>query len=399
VEYLPVAGAAENVGIVDLLVGPVTSTVWVKNFNAKPSQVTLRISDAEQQVLMGRGETKQITFNTPPGVAELEIKEKDGLLADNMAWTSAPEKNRIRMLIITNDKDEFDDSNFRVAMNVISKNFPTTFDIQYAMPPKVPQLDHDIYVVDAAELNKILPQYVKELKDQISKGASLIVVAQQDLFSLDWLGLLPVTYVKEFEGGRASLVPESLPALTEDIDFGQVSSYLRVAATPDATVVVKTEQDPVIALRREGKGFILYYGLDDTKSSFSKDPGYPVFWRRAFDVLTERPSLANLNVRTGTLLALPRAAAIKTPDGTVTVAMLPILRTGLYTLPDRTIAANILSPGESSLTVPGNVSKQRSQADGEQSEKVPQELLDYFLWGATALLILEILYIKFRGDC
>jgi hypothetical protein len=398
VEYLPVTGGVENVGIIDLLVGPVTSTVWLKNYDARPAQVTLKISDAEQQVLMARGETKQVTFKTPPGVAELTIKEDDGLLADNKAWTSSPEKNKIRMLVITNNQAAVAKSNFLLALNVISKNFPTSFDISYGIPPKIPTLDHDIYVVDDAKLEFILPGYVKDLKEKVSQGAGLIVMQQPDVFALDWLGLLPVKGIADSQGGRASIVPAETNQLTQDIDFGQASGYLRVQATDDAAVVAKTEQDSIIAMRREGRGLVLYYGIDDARTSFSNDPAYPVFWRRAFDLLTERPSLANLNVRTGSMLSLPKPATIKTPDGKMTAALFPIDRAGLYVLADRTVAANMLSPGESAATTPENVTKARLVATASGSEKAPKELTDYFLWAAVIILFLEILYVKWRGD-
>ncbi len=399
IEYRPVTGGTRNVGIIDLQPGPVTSSVWVKNYDARPADVTLRISDAKQQLLLAPGETKEVTFKTPAGVAELKLEPDDDLLVDNAAWVSAPEKTTIKMLVITNEKARVERSNFLLALNVISKNFPTTFDIRYAVPPQIPALDHDVYVIDQASLQFILPGYIRDLQKKTAEGAAVIVFQQEGLFAIDWQGLLPVSPANDTNGLRTQLLPSSMKTLTNDIEFGQVGSYLRVVATPDASVLAATATaDPIIVTRRIEKGHVLYYGLDDTKASFSKDPSYPVFWRRTFDLLTNRPSLENLNVRTGNVLTLPRAVKIKTPDGSKTASILPLDKAGLYTLPDRTIAVNLLSDRESNILTTENVTASRAATGEKTSEKAPKDLTDWALWAAIAVLLFEILYVKYRGD-
>ncbi len=398
VDYLPVAGGSRNAGIIDLLVGPVSSSVWIKNYEQRPVELTLSISDAEQKLLLARGETKEVSFTTPAGVTELKIREQDDLAADNLAWISTPEKNRIKLLTITNDERGIKTSNLLLALSVIAKNFPTSFDISYTNPPKSPSMNHDVYIVSRANLDFLLPGYVKELQEKVEQGAGLLIIDQPALFSLDWLDLLPVEPAPESQGTRATILPGEQSGLTTEIEFGQAASYTRVAAKEGGVVLAKAENgDPIIVLRRKGRGIVLYYGLDDQKASFSKDPSYPVFWRRIFDLLTDRPSLANLNVRTGSVLALPKTTTIKTPTESVTTQLLPLDRAGLYILPDRTIAANLLSDAESSIIVPESVQRSSAEGDGK-TEKAPKELTLFLLWGAVALLLLEILYLKYRGD-
>lgn len=398
VDYLPVSGGRENVGIIDLLIGPVNSRMWIKNYNVRPTEVTLKISDAEQEILLGKGETREIEFKTPVGVAELEILENDDFMADNKAWSSTPEKNTISMMVLTNNKEAVEQSNFMVALDIIAKNFPTSFQIEYSEPPKIGALNHDIYVVYDASVDFILPGYVRDIQEKVSEGASLLVFSQEDMFSLEWQNLLPVEPAQSGDGGRSSIIPDELQSLTQDVQFGQVSSYFRVQATEDATIVAKTETDPLVALRREGRGIVFYYGINDKQSAFSTDPSYPIFWRRTFDLLTERPSLANLNVRTGSILALQKETNIKTPAGDITTNLLPIEHAGLYILPDRTIAANLVSDRESSIVAPVNVTASDGGSGEETVEEVPKELTRYLLWGAIIFLLLELLYVKFRGD-
>lgn len=397
VTFHPIAGGAGNIGIIDLVVGPGLSSLWVKNYEPRPAEVTLAISDTEQTLLLGPRETKEITFNTPGGVAEIALKEKDALAVDNTVWTSAPEKNRIKVLIITNDRAAVDRSRFLVALEVIGNNFPTEFDVEYAVPPKVPALDHDVYVLYRVDPQFVLPGYVKDILDQVGEGAALLLFPDLRLFSLEWQGLLPVA-PGNGTGGRAQVSAETANLLTQDIQFGQVSGYTPVAVTETGSVLAGTPTDPLIVLGRHERGNILYFGLDEERSSFSNDPSYPVFWRRAFDLLTHRPSLENLNLRTGSLLSLPRATKVKGPEGTFTVNLLPLERAGLYTLPDRTIAVNMLSDAESALTAPENVTGSLGGAGEEQVEKAPKELVGVAAWAFLAVLLLELLYVKYRGD-
>lgn len=398
INYLPVEGGEENVGIIDLLIGPVTSSVWVKNYNKRPAEVTLRISDADQQLLLARGETKEVSFSTPSGIAEISLLEKDDLMIDNKVWSSAPEENTVKVLVITNDKSSVEHSNMLVALDVISKNFPTKFNIEYAIPPKIPKLDYDIYLIQGATLNLILPGHIKALKEEVRKGAAVIIRDQEALFSIDWQGLLPVTPRNSTLGTRSTVVPGSSSSLVEDIQFGQVNSYRRVEARDGSVIIAKTEQDPIIIMSRLEKGITLFYGLNAESSSFNKDPSYPVFWRRMMDLLTERPSLSNLNLRTGNILALQKESAVKTPRGSITGSLIPVEQAGLYVLPDRTVAANMLSDAESNLATTGNQSKIDSFESDESTETLPKELSRYALWVAIAFLFLELLYLKFRGD-
>ncbi len=399
VTYLPVTDGSENVGIIDLLVGPVTSKLWVKNYEARPIERTLSISDAKQQLLLGPGESKEITFNTPPGVAKITLERAGGaddLSVDDTVWTSTPAKNTVKLLIITNNKRAVEQSHLLTALKVIQQNFPTKFDIQWAEPPKMPKLDHDVYLFDQANLDFILPGYIKKLKEKVVQGASLIII-QDDPFGLDWQGLLPVAPANQSAGSRQSITGAQ-SSLTQDIEFGQASTYRRVTALPGATTLASAGDDPLITLQSKGKGHVLYYGLDDTKASFSSTPSYPVFWRRLFDKLTNRPSLENLNLRTGAILTFPRPVKVKTPEETTKTSLLHLTKAGLYTLPDRVIAANLLSSAESDIATKGNVSAERREAAKQKAEKAPLEITDWFLWAALALLLLELFYVKYRGD-
>ncbi|RME31520.1 VWA domain-containing protein [Candidatus Woesearchaeota archaeon] len=396
VVYEPVTSSGDNIGITDLRVGPARSSLWVKNYASRPKSVTLSIAGNEQEVLLAKGETKRVDFDTPTGAAEIRLLEDDALPVDNTVYISTPEKTTVKLLIITNEKEAVEQSKLLIALSVISKNFPTTFEVSYAEPPKLPPLAHDAYLIWNANLDFLLPGHVRSLKESVEEGAAIIFFEQPDLFSLDWQGLLPVEWVNNSEGGRATLIPEQ-HSLTTDIEFGQIPSHMRVKAAEGTTTIVKTEHDPIVVLGHKGKGSTLYYGIPEA-SSFTKSPGYPIFWRRAFDLLTHRPSLSTLNLRTGQVVTLTRPTLITTPRGQERTNILALEHEGLYVLPDRTLAANLLSDKEGDLTPPQNLTRTAGETTGEESDLVPRELTNLFLYAALALLFIELLYLKYRGD-
>lgn len=396
VEYKPITTQTENIGITDLRVGPARSSLWVKNYNERPESITLRIAGNDQDVLLAKGETKRLDFDTPAGTAELRILEEDSFAVDNVVHTSTPANTVVKLLIITNERQTVEESKLLIALDVISRNFPTRFEISYAEPPKLPTFEHDAYLIWETNLDFLLPGHIRSLKESVADGAAIIFMGQEDLFSVDWQGLLPVEWVNNSQGGRATLIPEP-HSLTTDIEFGQVPEYQRVKAAEGTALIAKTEYDPIVVLGSTGKGRTLYYGIPEA-SSFTKSPSFPVFWRRTFDLLTHRPSIATLNLRTGQVVTLTRETSVITPTGTEETDILVLDDAGLYTLPDRVLAANLLSDREGMLATPQNLSRADEEATGDAEDRVPRALTPFFLLGALALLFIELLYIKYRGD-
>ncbi|RME32018.1 hypothetical protein D6789_00880, partial [Candidatus Woesearchaeota archaeon] len=98
------------------------------------------------------------------------------------------------------------------------------------------------------------------------------------------------------------------------------------------------------------------------------------------------------------VVTLTRPTLITTPRGQERTNILALEHEGLYVLPDRTLAANLLSDKEGDLTPPQNLTRTAGETAGEESDLVPRELTDLFLYAALALLFLELLYLTYRGD-
>lgn len=395
-EYYPITSKTTNVAIIDLDVKDTKSNVWIKNYNDKPETITLTIGDDSQEVLLDKLETKQVEFQTPSGLTSLKIDSKDELEIDNYAWTSTPTKNDLKVLVITNNQKEFENSNFKVAADLISKNYPLNINFEYAIPPKIPDLKHDLYIIYEVNPEYILPGYIKEINEKVSQGAASVIFSQEKLFQISFGELLPATFVAQ--GDRKSITGENT-ILTRGIEFGQASTYLKVASKENSIILAKAEDDPVIIMKKNGKGNSLYYGLFDDKSTFKNDPSYPVFWRKIMDFLTNRPDTSTLNLRTGTLISLSREQTIKLPDNSkIKTNVLRLEQAGPYVLEDRIIVANLISDKESDLKVEEEVLTLEKVESEKSEEEVATELTKTVVWIAIIMLFLELLYIKFRGD-
>jgi hypothetical protein len=72
---------------------------------------------------------------------------------------------------------------------------------------------------------------------------------------------------------------------------------------------------------------------------------------------------------------------------------------GLYTLKDRTVAINLISEQESDVSNENKLVTEGVSQTGERfKEKVPFELTSHLIIAAIILLLLELIYIKMRGD-
>ncbi|NJL44430.1 MAG: hypothetical protein HC945_03920 [Nitrosarchaeum sp.] len=212
--------------------------------------------------------------------------------------------------------------------------------------------------------------------------------------------MMPVRYVEEGDSRlNAEVAFRSL--LTEDIEFGQASKYLKTQAEEGVTVLVRGDDDvqsPLVAFRKLGSGYVVWWGFFEEYSTFALENTYPVFWKRMLDFVTNKPDVNNLNYATGTQLSFDRPVRVGTPGGLVESGFIGLDDAGLYEFPDRVVAATLRSDRESNVVVRDEEEgAERVAGDGEQ--KAPYDLTSLFLFAALGLLFFELVYIKLRGDC
>ncbi|MDD9954260.1 MAG: BatA domain-containing protein [Candidatus Woesearchaeota archaeon] len=426
IDIKTVDATGKNIGIVDAQLNSKNATldVTIQNFNEKPEEFTLKYNDdklaLQKNTLAGRGQPGSfLSVNIPlgNGLSEITVGPKDDFPTDNTYYVSIPDQEYVKILKITND-DKAEKNRVNPALRAAGDQF-TQVDVQIARPPKIPDLEHNIYIIKDVNAQFILPGVIKGIKEDIEEGAILIVFAQDNLFSIDPLvdaDILPVTYKEgDAHGGRLDLqVNTSLQLMRGLSDIGQVDGgqLLRVEAAADAltyvTVPGNDGPEPVLAAKRVGSGAVIYYGIKDRKA-FDIDPqSYAILWGRLVDYSLTDP--LSLNIPTGQVLT--STEKIKTPWGKRNPPQLARL-SGFYSVGQHTLAANLYSLHESQAALSATNTRHESAisepatitlgdaaeaADTTEDAQVPKDLSVWMLTGALLILLFELCYIKYRGD-
>jgi len=404
VDFVRVFSVVPNIGIVDLSVTDIKTSAVIRNYNPEPVDIKLKVNKVEESLKIGAGSKELFTFTTPPGTSKLELElggAADEFKADNVAYVSAPSDTEKRVLFITNN-NAYGKTYLFNALDVM-KNVK----IDVAIPPKIPSLTgYDVFIFKDVNPNLILPGTFKGVKKEVEEGGKAAIIASQtDALSVDYQGLLPLQ-VKGITKDMTNILPVGGESLTSNIDFGITKKYFDVAKIEGKQVVLIAASDnmtPIITFSSMANGKVLFYGiLDEDKEAetfFGKSPGYFVFWKRTVDFMTNTPSIKNLNFRTGSLLSFAEEQRIETPAGKITTKDLSLDNAGMYTLKDRTIAINLANEKESDVGKEDSLAAQGVSQGGDRfKEKTPLELEYLFIWAALILLLLELLYVKMRGD-
>lgn len=392
---------AKNIGITDIDVTEEQVSVQIKNFNDNNETVRLSVEGANlttDEVLIEPKAVEVVSFPTPYGLSKFSIKPRTGsddLELDNDAYISSPSQTAVPLLLIANSVTKY----LSTALEVID-----TVSVQKGVPPKVPDINHNIIIISNVNRDLILPGTTKSIKKQVEDGAALIVVAQTDILTLDLLDMLPVDRAENTDPVLIEqdvfVTPTQTTSITQDINFGRVKKYLKVKPKDDAIVLATTTNNvSMIVLRSYGKGMVLYFGLMDDQSTFKEDIYYPVFWKRVFDLAIKKQDMSSLNFNTGKLINLLQKIKVTAPYGKVTAETILLSHQGIYQTEDRNFVANLANEDESDING-DELEKKQGVFDEDMTtrEKVPFDLTKYFIIGLLIAVFLELIWIKFRGD-
>lgn len=405
VDFIRIFEPVNNVGIVDLIIDNDKTSAVIKNYNLEPVEVEVKINSLEETISIPGNSQEIYTFSTPPGTSKIELKAKgidDGFEVDDTAFISAPSDVAKRVLIITNNANSQRTYLFN-ALDVMKNT-----DITVAIPPKIPDLPgYDVYVFKDINSNLVLPGTYADVKKEVEEnGKAVIIAAQPDTLAIDYRGLIPLFFNDTIRTQGTNIIPGTSESLTSNIDFGITKKYFRSVLIEGAKVVTIAAADDntqLITFNTLGLGKSFFYGiLDEDKEAdagFGKSPAYFLFWKRVIDFATNTPSIKNLNYKTGSMISFAEEQTIQTPDKKITAKSLSLEDAGLYTLNDRVIAINLINEKESDVNNKGSMDEQGFAQSGLKfQEKIPYELIDYFIIIAILILLAEFIYIKLRGD-
>lgn len=393
------AGAekSKNIGMIDLEINDDETSVTIKSFNEEDASVKINVDGTDHDLEVPAGSVQNFVFDTLPGVTKITLiaaDKDDDFLADNTIYVSMPEKEMIDVLLITNDKGKY----LHTALSVIDD-----INLQMAVPPKVPEITSamfDVIIIKNIDHALILPGTIKDIKKSVGAGAGLIITVQPDLFQIDYDDLLPVKYESSLKEADV-FAPETL--LTQDVNFGHLDKHFNVSLLDGGVVAYTLDETPIIVLKSLGLGNIMYYGIfDEDGSNFKYDMYYPIFWKRAIDLLSGRDDPSRINFKTGQILSFDETTKIQAPTKTVKENLLVMDEAGVYAIEEgqtsKTLVANLLNERESDINGEFVVERELELEKERVSELAKLDLTNHFLIAIMLLIFLELLIIKFRGD-
>jgi len=390
IEFIDVADKAANVGIVNVEYGAEQSTLYVKNYNDEKITVPIKFGSEDKSIDILPNSVELIPFTTAGGLNEISLNYRDDFSLDNRIYLNLPKQQKIRVLYITNKERTFLKDFLLASDNV---------QLDVSNPPLIPNTNYDVIIVHEVLPEKFIIAIANKLANYVDNGGKLVIAGQKDENLLDFRGLLPVN-LAEWANGTYPMVKFS-GDITSDVAFDKVNGYFKASKQPGVIDVVDAEDgSPLIALLQKGVSKVVYYGIIESESDFRLSTSYPVFWHKLLNYLSGISGYDDMNKKTGSYLVFDSKKTIKTPAGEVLTDRLALNDVGFYQVSGSTIAVNLLNQNESQVQRPGNLNF--AAVDAAIKDKYKQlkesELVLYLLMAAIALVFLEVLYVKMRGD-
>jgi hypothetical protein len=383
VEFVKIGKEANNIGIIDLDINKDNFDVYIKNYGnekiALPVKLLKNNKEIEHKLVEIKPKSLEIiNFNTPTGVSKVEINMKDDLTVDNYAYISAPLKKKIRVLLITNSRQSF----LRSALEA-----SPYIELEIREPPVVKGYDltHEVIIINLVK-DTIVPADVKDITNYISKGHSLIITAGDNIAKLGLDHLLPVT-MQSLSGNKTKVCVDVINSFTKRFEekrcFTETENYFStIAKNNTVTVASSTDNIPIIVIGDFQNGKVVYYGILDERSSFTKaDPEYPIFWSNLINFLVDTEDIEDYNKRL---------------DQT---GYQEYTKVGVYEINNKNVALNLLNEKESDINQFSEVIKKDLHFVPKSiKEKQNFNLAIPLIIFALILIAIELFIIKRRGD-
>ncbi|MBS3158241.1 BatA domain-containing protein [Candidatus Woesearchaeota archaeon] len=353
-----------NVGFVDLNIDETTTILFIKNFNGEQKTVKVKVGNEEKSLTIAANSIEQYAFNTIYGdkaasYVEAKIVEKDAI------------------------KD------VEVTVNE---------------PPVISKDKYDVFLFYNVDGEQVLPGSLEGIIEHVKKGSSAIIHSQKDIRKINYKGLLPVEIIGE--ANNSFLVIDQVTEFTKDLDFGFVRDHVKARILNNAVSIVSADNgtESLIATMGIDEGRVIYYGIPEESADFKFTPYYPIFWNNLLHSMVESVKLKDLHFDTESTIILKRPLQIEKPDGkSQTTSTLLGDFAGIYKIGKgderKIIAANLLSAEESNINVKQEIGEGISEFKFEivkESQKLNLEL--YLVIAGAIILLIELLYVKFRGD-
>ena len=394
--FVDVSNDAENVGLVDMVVDKYKTKVYVKNFNDKEETITVKLEGEKvgksDPIKILPGSVESFEFSTSPGVSEISIDAKDDFELDNKIYVSAPLKDKVKVLLVTDDGSN-------KLIPALQASGDIELETKYFSPERSLLVNYDVIILSKFQY---VPGTFEDLSDYAKKGGKVILSAQDDLGSMR-LADLAIINPEEVVQSNVQVCVDVFNQFTKyfqkDKCFSAVSKYVKAAAEVDGLKIATTSDgSPIMALKDIGKGSAFYYGIYDDNSDFWQLPSYPIFWDSLINFLIQAEDISDFNFKSGKIIQVDRQK-IKTPSGTTEAASLILDEAGIYGFNSRNVAVNLLDDKESDVDKNEKFEAEKRKFKVTAESRNKHLNLDVFLIAlGIIVLIIELILIKRRGD-
>ena len=380
-------GGEANVGFIDRRFSGAEVTLSVKNFGNETVTRAVGLGSEQEQVTLGPGGVGTVTLSVPAGGGQAALSSGDDFPTDDTAFVAAPADPTVRVLVLTNDRNRF----LTTALNVSDQ-----VEVSVESPPTTVDGRYDVIVYSNLNPDSLLPGNVESGRDILAEGGGVAIQAQSgfpgqygNLLLIDPTGVSPSPTIRDTR--RAEI--------TRGIDFQPPAEAVTGELRSGQALVELRDGSPLVATDERGSGRVIYYGYLEDRSSFKYNYQYPVFWKQAVFYLAGRQPLAALNHQTGDTVRFG-AEPVEGPSGSVDGQAADLVSAGFYAAGGDRHSASLLDESESSVGV--EPLAERSGAAGattrEETRTVPRPLTEFFAIAGLVAALLEVGYLRQRGD-
>ena len=370
-----------NVGIVGVKPGAGTSEISVKNFKSNAEDVGITINGKKKMINIAPGASETVSFESRLGDNTVALDSKDDFALDNRADIIIPAIHKISVFVLSDNPSKY-----------LKAALTSADDIDLDIGGTLPIKDRDVYIIQ--NVKSLSQQEANELEKKVKEGASVVVYAQQDMKSIDYGKLLPVELGEK--KGFAKIEEQQPNKFTKNIEFGGLQQHFEVKKDY-GVALLKADNSSVLSLQVIGNGKIAYYGILEGATDFTFNPGYPIFWVNFVRYLGNARTIADVNRQGGSVVTLPEKTNVKTPSTTIYTNMFYLHEPGIYEIGDYKIAVNLMDEKESSLEL-SSEDESAEDVSAQESEGIRQDLDIILLYLALALLFIELIITKAKGE-
>ncbi len=259
---------------------------------------------------------------------------------------------------------------------------------------RLPQKDFDVYVLH--EVDKQLSKAMVDiLTEEVQNGKGLVIHATPASKAVNYGSLLPVE-LSQYATDAVVEITE-LTKLTQDISFGDVRHYFSTDNEQGITLAT-AHNSSVLSVQALGAGKIIYYGIIEEETSFPLQPSYPIFWTNVIKYLSGQGDLSAFNLDSGMTLPLPMKKIVKTPSQQIETNTILFDEIGVYSYDNKLITSVLADEHESNIDAISVAVTDISAPLSDSSEEKRYSLEKLFLLAAGVLLLLELFFMKLRGE-